>query len=219
MVTVASGAMPAAGAGDPPTDWALLGFEGEKKKRAGMTGKDKDKSTRRTRRRGRGITLLGDAAHLMTPFAGAGADVALIAALELAGEIVGLYEEGMFKRSARDAANTATAMEMQLREDGVERLLEIVSGGRPEVTVHQVCSSATNRHAGAEFPCSGAQNMTRPRERSGPNVLSRSTLTLILPDSRSIKMTRSRRRRGKPNQDLENAVEVFVEEVDRMMEK
>ncbi|CAJ2510347.1 Uu.00g050500.m01.CDS01 [Anthostomella pinea] len=113
-----------------------------------------------------GVTLVGDSAHLMTPFAGVGVNVAMVDALELAegivaagvrdgdgdregegegdgegkggawgerlAEVVRRYERTMFKRSGREAAKTAQAMEIQFREDGGERMMEIISGGHPD---------------------------------------------------------------------------------------
>ncbi|EOA89036.1 hypothetical protein ACJQWK_06146 [Exserohilum turcicum] len=71
-----------------------------------------------------GVTLIGDAAHVFTPFAGEGVNVAMEDALVLAQEIVkvcngeksldeGLvdYEEEMFPRSARAAVKTAKGKE------------------------------------------------------------------------------------------------------------
>lgn len=97
-----------------------------------------------------GVTLLGDAAHLMTPFAGVGVNVALMDALELAQEIIaytgagntdedGLagvvrrYEERMFARSSKEAAKTEAAMHLQMGGDGGEKLVAIITGDkRPE---------------------------------------------------------------------------------------
>lgn len=97
-----------------------------------------------------GVTLVGDAAHLMTPFAGVGVNVALMDALELARGIVACvetggvdgdslatmlqhYEEGMFSRSKKEAAKTESAMHIHFSEGGGERMLEIISrASQPE---------------------------------------------------------------------------------------
>ncbi|KAI0404019.1 hypothetical protein F4802DRAFT_270699 [Xylaria palmicola] len=98
-----------------------------------------------------GVTLVGDSAHLMTPFAGVGVNVAMMDALELAQGIISCaktgstdrdslatmleqYENGMFARSVKEAAKTEAAMHLQFSEGAAEKLISIMTGAgsRPE---------------------------------------------------------------------------------------
>jgi 2-polyprenyl-6-methoxyphenol hydroxylase-like FAD-dependent oxidoreductase len=69
-----------------------------------------------------GVTLLGDAAHLMTPFAGLGVNIAFEDAMKLADAIIDAGKDG--KKGALDARTTAFEEDMFMRAKKAERLTD-----------------------------------------------------------------------------------------------
>ena len=84
-----------------------------------------------------GVTLVGDAAHLMSPFAGEGANAAMLDGCELALALIEhgddveaalrQYETAMFPRSAQAAQQSAYGLDLCFADDSPRGLVEFFS--------------------------------------------------------------------------------------------
>lgn len=116
----------------------------------------------------KGLTLIGDAAHIMSPFTGEGVNNAMLDAAELArllverpqwADAVAEYEALMFARVAESAGGAAEAAATYLSHDGQALTLETYRS-------HQLLGSG--RGAGADGPDDGDGGAQRhPAEEPG----------------------------------------------------
>ncbi|MEU1055595.1 NAD(P)/FAD-dependent oxidoreductase [Streptomyces sp. NPDC005876] len=86
-----------------------------------------------------GVTLLGDAAHVMSPFAGEGANLAMFDGAQLASAVAAhpgdteaaltAYEEALFPRSEASAADSARSLETMFGRRGLEQMAAFFTTG------------------------------------------------------------------------------------------
>lgn len=90
-----------------------------------------------------GISLLGDAAHLMSPFSGEGANLAMRDAADLASALlqddwdtaVQEYETAMFARAEEAAGQAGEAVGEVFSDDGLSHMIQVMEWQRGEATV------------------------------------------------------------------------------------
>ncbi|MFC9063851.1 FAD-dependent oxidoreductase [Streptomyces harbinensis] len=93
-----------------------------------------------------GVTLLGDAAHVMSPFAGEGANLAMLDGAQLALAIAAhpgdteaalrAYERDLFPRSEQAARESADNLDTMFGEQGLQEMVAFFTSGPAEEQHH-----------------------------------------------------------------------------------